>query len=374
MFLPPASNSPILRRNSTLTVALALEFRVLAGLRHPNIVSVLDYGFDERGFPYYTMPLFESAQSLTGYTFSLAQADKVRLLTEMLEALVYLHRRGIIHRDLKPDNVLVTQEGVVKVMDFGLALQRDAPDPLVPDFAGTLNYMAPELFTGMPASIASDLYAVGLIAYEVFSGNELFPDPTALFFPKYRAPKLELSALPLDLAAVIWRLLHPDPHDRYPNAETTLRALGEATNTPLPAESPALRESFLQASTFVGRKTELATLETALEAAVAGQGSFWLIGGESGVGKSRLLDELQTRALVDGALVLRGGAVAEGGLPYHLWRSAVRRLVLETELTDLEAGILKPLVPDIAALLERDIPDAPELTGTANQERLDHSR
>ena len=92
----------------------------------------------------------------------------------MLEALVYLHRRSIIHRDLKPDNVLVTQDGVVKVMDFGLALQLDAPERVSPRIAGTLAYMAPELFTGSPASIASDLYAVGVIAYESFSEDDTF--------------------------------------------------------------------------------------------------------------------------------------------------------------------------------------------------------
>ena len=143
-----------------------------------------------------------------------------------------------------------------------------------------------------------------------------------------------------------------------------------ATDTPPPAESRPLRESFLQASTFVGRQTELNTLESALEAVFDGEGSFWLVGGESGVGKSRLLDELRTRALVRGAVVLRGGAAADGGLPYQLWRGAVPRLVLETDLTDFEAGILKPLAPDIDALLERDIPVVPELMGTANQERL----
>ncbi len=115
------------RVNSGLALVLAMEFRTLAGLRHPNIVSVLDYGFDERGFPYYTMELFEGAQALTDYAYRRDTAEKVRLVVEMLEALVYLHRRGIVHRDLKPDNVLVTHDGVVKVMDFGLALQLDSP-------------------------------------------------------------------------------------------------------------------------------------------------------------------------------------------------------------------------------------------------------
>ncbi|MBL8153934.1 MAG: tetratricopeptide repeat protein, partial [Anaerolineae bacterium] len=126
----------------------------------------------------------------------------------------------------------------------------------------------------------------------------------------------------------------------------------------------------LQAAPFVGRAQELVELTTALSSAKAGQGSSWLVGGESGVGKSRLLDELRTQAQVEGFQVLRGQAVEGGGLPYQLWREPLRRLALTVEMSDLEAGILKPVVPDMAALLERDIPDAPELTGEAGQQRL----
>ncbi len=209
-----------------------------------------------------------------------------------------------------------------------------------------------------------------MIAYETFSDKELFDGDLGTLFAGYQPPNPDWSSIPAVLVPFVGRLLVSEPEDRYPNAEVAIHVLCEATDSPPPAETPLLRESFLQASTFVGRQTELATLETALEAAFEGQGSFWLVGGESGVGKSRLLDELRTRALVRGALVLRGGAVANGGLPYQVWRGAVPRLVLEADLTDFEAGILKPLVPDIDALLERKIPAVPELLGTANQERL----
>lgn len=120
----------------------------------------------------------------------------------------------------------------------------------------------------------------------------------------------------------------------------------------------------------MGRQAELQQLTTALQDTIAGNGSAWLVGGESGVGKSRLLEELRTVGLVEGALVLRGQAVEGGGLPYQLWRDPLRRLVLSVALSDLEAGVLKPIVPDISTLLERDVPDAPELAGEAGQQRL----
>jgi tetratricopeptide (TPR) repeat protein len=120
----------------------------------------------------------------------------------------------------------------------------------------------------------------------------------------------------------------------------------------------------------VGREKELGQLTDALREAMAGHGSAWLVGGESGVGKSRLLEELRSLALVEGALVLRGQAVSEGSSPYNVWRQAVRLPALLTELNDLEAGVLKPLVPDLSDLLGREVPDAPEIDPQATQDRL----
>jgi predicted ATPase len=120
----------------------------------------------------------------------------------------------------------------------------------------------------------------------------------------------------------------------------------------------------------VGREEELGQLAGALRQAMAGRGSAWLVGGESGVGKSRLLDELRSLALVEGALVLRGQGVSEGARLYHLWRDVLRWLALLTELSDLEVGVLKSLVPDLPDLLGREVPDAPKLDPQATQDRL----
>src|SRR5207249_2506937 len=110
-----------------LRVALAQEFRVMASLRHPNIASVLDYGFDDEGQPYITMELLKNAQTPFRATWK-SEKDKVNFLIQILQALAYLHRRGIIHRDLKPGNILVVK-GQVKVLDFGLSVVREELDP-----------------------------------------------------------------------------------------------------------------------------------------------------------------------------------------------------------------------------------------------------
>src|SRR5262249_42494050 len=145
-----------------LRLTLAREFRVLASLRHPNIISVLDYGFDDDLSPYFTMELLEGAESIMKAGASLSTDGKIDLLAQTLQALAYLHRRGVIHRDLKPGNVMVVG-GRVKVLDFGVSTLRARDGEGGRVLVGTLPYMAPELLLGEAASEASDLYAIGTI-------------------------------------------------------------------------------------------------------------------------------------------------------------------------------------------------------------------
>jgi len=355
-------------------IALAHEFQTLASLRHPHVISVLDYGFDDHQQPYFTMSYLDGARTISNAGQGKPTATKVRLLIEMLQALVYLHQRGIVHRDLKPDNALVTAEDQVKVLDFGISVKREQiEDDPGEQVSGTLAYMAPEVIQGEPVSEAADLYAVGVIAYELFAGRHPF-DLTNLaqliqdvLFSPVDVQALNLSP---NLAAILMRLLKKTPRDRFSSAREVITALSDAIDQPIPVETAAIRESFLQAAQFVGREKELARLTDALTQAMDRHGSSWLIGGESGVGKSRLIDELRTQALVKGALVLHGQSIAEGGFTYQLWREPLRRLVLSSLINDLDAGVLKQVVPDIGELLERAIPDVPELDGRAGQQRL----
>lgn len=353
---------------------LMSEFRTLASLHHPNIIAVRDYGFDPQQRPYFTMDLLEGTQSIIQAGLGQPLDEKVRLLTELLQALSYIHRRGIIHRDLKPPNVLVDRAGRVKVLDFGLSLRQgvNTSSNNRDKIAGTLAFIAPEVFTGEGVSPQSDLYSFGIIAYELLT--ERFPFDINVHVGVLIHSILNImpsfDGIDEPVANLLRRLLAKSAGDRYWNAEETLNALCAATGQPHPRESIDVRESFLQAAEFVGRGDELGQLAEALNTARQGQGSIWLIGGESGVGKSRLIEETRVQAIIQGALVLRGQGIAEGGVPYQLWREPARWLALVTELTDLEAGILMALVPDIEQLLERKITPAPALDERRSLRRL----
>jgi tetratricopeptide (TPR) repeat protein len=312
------------------------------------------------------MELMENGRTIREAAEGRNTNQRLEMIVQSLRALVYLHRHSIVHRDLKPANILASN-GTVKVLDFGLAvIPEQIPDDLE-EIAGTLFYMAPELLMSRRPSPASDLFALGVLAFELFSGQRPFDGNTsAEVVTKIlrEPPDMGLLDLPLEITRVLERLMEKDPRRRYQEAAAVIEALG------FPTLIPSVLEAFLQAAPLVGREQELARLMDILSRIVIGSGSSWLIGGESGVGKSRLLEELRARALVQGALVLRGQGVAEGGVPYQLWRDVARRLMLSSDLNDLEAGVLKPIVPDIGILLGRDIPDAPEVDAKTGQERL----
>jgi len=371
------------RKGAALRLALAQEFKVLAGLRHPHIISVLDYGFDEQGQPYFTMDLLEGAQTILDAGYNQGYKIQVRLLVQVLQALAYLHRRGILHRDLKPANVLVINNQV-KVLDFGLSLWEDQPD--ADEVTGTLAYMSPEVLRGDPPTIASDLFSIGVVAYELFSDRlpYTFHDVDSLMDAiLYMPPDIESLDLLSGIESTLRRLLEKSPVARFGGAAEVTAALNAAVGYTHQTETIEIRESFLQAARFVGREAELKLLSDSLEKIITvgaglspaptssdAPGSAWLVGGESGVGKSRLIEELRTLALVKGANVLRGQAAREGGAPYFQWRDVLRRLALMVKISREDASVLKTVVPDIGDLLGRDVPDALGLEPGPSQSRL----
>lgn len=373
MVQPPTVRGNALKTGNPATMnpllTLAQEFRMSATLRHPNIVSVLDYGFSDL-HPFYVMDYIEQSQSLTEAAVALPDDEKAELLLQLLSALHYLHRRDVLHRDLKPANVLVTNKQVLQVVDFGLAVLPEGLDK--GEFVGTPAYMAPETIQYRIYSVRSELWAVGVMAFEIFTSRRPFIGNINAIMTQIMSevpPYWLLDGHPI--ADWIANLLEEDPANRVQTAYEAMQSLCELMGWPPPRQSEAELQSFVSASKFVGRKQELAQLEERLRTAIAGETHFQLIGGTSGVGKSRLVEELRTIALVSGMQVLSGQAVEGAGLPFEVWRtSIIPQLLLYVTVDDRQAAILKEIVPDIAEMLGRPVPDAPPMSGSAAQERI----
>lgn len=215
-------------------LALAREFKTLASLRHPHIISVLDYGFDKQRQPYLTMELLDNAPNLIEAGRALPRTSQIELLVQVFQALAYLHRRGIIHRDLKPDNVLVI-EGQIRILDFGLAVAREHSPAENRVIYGTPAYMAPEVLEGQAATEASDLYAVGVMAYELFAGQHPFntDNIAALTMDVLQtAPATRSLGLDDSMVEIMDRLLAKNPAARYSDARDLIDIYTQAANLP----------------------------------------------------------------------------------------------------------------------------------------------
>jgi tetratricopeptide (TPR) repeat protein/tRNA A-37 threonylcarbamoyl transferase component Bud32 len=345
-------------------LALAREFRTLSTLRHPNIISVLDYGFGAQGGPFFTMELIEKPKTLLEAASGLDVRCKIDLLVQVLRALSYLHRRGVFHRDLKPSNVLVDDR--VRVLDFGIAIHRGEHS----SFSGTLSHIAPEVLQGQLGTEASDIYAVGVMAYEVLAGHHPF---RGYVDDALRAAVLadepDLGVIPDALRPIVGRMLAKDPARRG-TADEAIDALIEAVSLDMPRQTHATRESFIEAASFVGRVGEQRVLADAVARLMTGSGGLYLVEGESGIGKTRLLDEVRTLALVEGAKVVRGQAAGDARGAFDVWREPLRHLLLGTSIDNAIASTLAALIPDIEEILGQPVTPAPSNPQTARAQML----
>lgn len=250
------------------------EVLVARGLVHPNIVRIYDLGKAPEGFYFMTMeyvdgvtlkarlandtPPEDSADTTRRQLPPLTLEEGIAILTQLLEAAHYAHSRGVIHRDLKPANIVLTRDGIVKLLDFGTArfLEGHANLTQTGQVVGTPLYMSPEQIRGEPIDARSDVYTIGIIAYEVFAGTKPFTAEnamTAMFKHLSEALPPMPSSIPPWLRAVILRATDKTRESRFASAQAFLDALqAKDSRTGLPGTPKATTRSVLPAAILVG--------------------------------------------------------------------------------------------------------------------------
>lgn len=309
--------------------AFEREYQVLAGLDHPRIIRVYDYGVDEEG-PYYTMELLEGEDLSEG---ALPWRMACAYLRDVATSLALLHARRLLHRDLSPRNVKLTDDGHCKLLDFGALCDFGHPEFVV----GTAPMIPPEALRGDMLDARADLYALGALAYWMLTGSHAYPaatvDDLAHAWGYAPPPPSEIVAeVPKALDLLVASLLSPDVLARPTSAaEVVARLEGIAELEPYDArEEQRLAQSFLACPRFVGRARELEHLEQRLSAITCDgtrRGGVVRIQGLPGSGRSRLLEEFGVRAQIAGAAVLRVDASMHPNL-HGTSRALVQRAIL----------------------------------------------
>jgi serine/threonine protein kinase len=311
----------------------------------------------------------------------------------LCNALAYLHGEGLVHRDLKPENVFIRSDGRPVLVDLGIACSFGGREEIAAEgrVMGSVAYMAPEQIRGELVDARADLYALGCMLYECLTGRTPFAGGSAqaVLYQHLSElpspPSRHVDGIPHALDALVLRLLEKRPEDRIGYAEDVAEALAalgarapETTGAPRP-------RAYLYRPGLEGRAEVLAQLAEALgRAADRREGRVVFLGGESGVGKTRLCVELARRAVQRGMVVVTGQCVAVGAgvasAPFHPLRPLLVAVADRirgaeageaTRLLGEEGKLLAAYEPALAALAwVKGQPDLPPLPPEAARKRV----
>jgi tetratricopeptide (TPR) repeat protein len=309
------------------------EFRSIARLRHTNLVSLYDLHVED-GHYFFTMELVDGVDLYLHVNESNAIIEEPRQLTaparqgrirrafvQMLRGLAYLHASGCVHRDLKPSNVMVDRDGVCKILDFGIVkeLLPGTEGQSLSQVFGTATYMSPEQSQGARVGPASDMYAAGVVLYELIAGTPPFDGESQIVAHAHqtaRPPSLvqKVPGVQPELALVCMALLEKDPNDR-PSAREALEMLGERVEADLD-----------DSAEFVGRRQARKALHEALEQVRTGTGRMVVLEGQSGSGKTALANAFCAEARIYDAVQITGICVHRDHVPARGLDTIVERI------------------------------------------------
>lgn len=298
------------------------EFHTLARLRHPRIVEAYDFGVDGDR-PYYAMELIDGRE--LAEIAPVPWSEACVLLRDVASALAFLHTHGLLHRDVSPRNVRCDRNGRAKLLDFGMLTTMGVSNEVV----GTLPSIAPEMLLGLPIDGRADLYGLGALGYWLTTGRHpgrvRSLDELLRHGRRPPTPPSTLEAdLPAELDELLLSMLSSEPMARPTSAAVVIERLESiASLEPMPDVETA--RGYVHSAALVGRKREMSIARARLQRTAAGHGGALIIEGNSGMGKTRLLREVELEAKLIGATVVRGRVDGDG--PYALIRQLAEGLI-----------------------------------------------
>src|SRR5215213_3414561 len=240
------------------------EARIQASLQHLNVATLYDF-CEVQGQPCIIMEYVDGetiAERIAAFGAPLPPSETVHVFEKVCEAIDYVHRHGVIHRDIKSNNIKISSEGKVKLLDFGIAKSQHTQQQLTQagSVIGTLQYLAPELIRGGTADAGGDVWALGVLLYEMVTGRVPFDADTVgdlcdrIGRVQYAPPAQLNPAVPREVSAVIARCLRKNPAERY---RTAAELLADARRLSAAVSKPGVSASVSEAaSEYAGAKTQ----------------------------------------------------------------------------------------------------------------------
>jgi hypothetical protein len=316
------------------------EYQTLVQLAHPRVVQAFEYGVHGEA-PYYTMELLDGGdlQALSPMPWQEAAAA----VYEICSALSMLHSRGLVHRDLTPRNIRRTSDGKTKLLDFGLLSPMGPPELL----AGTPPFVPPELVNWVSLDGRSDLFSLGATLYFALTGRHAFPAKRLdvlrdVWRTSPRAPSKLVPDIPPSLDAVVLAMLRVDAGSRPKSAAEVMERL-----LPLLARAPddelGVASAHLIAPRLVGRASVVDAFRKRVLRAGRRHGGGFVVQGEPGTGRSRMLDAFVLEAKLAGATAVRAGA-SNAGTAFGVAAALAARLHAASPSASITAARRNPAV------------------------------
>jgi len=350
------------------------EFRTMVKLKHPNTVNVFDYGVLENGDDYITME-FVPGKELSDILKErqLDFEEIYRILIQTTQVLNFIHSRLLVHRDIKPANIRITPEGNVKLMDFGLMDPMGLPSS--GEITGTAIYLPPEVAQGGIIDARSDLYSLGVMAYELVTGQPPFVGEKTLDIIKHHIEKAPIPPRQIredtleELEEIILKLLAKNQNERYQTTAELINDLVQVTGEKIAIETFEQRKSYLNCSELIGREKEMQKLKDTFNLAKKHKGQSIFVAAPSGIGKTRLIQEFKLKVQLAEVPFMEGGCFEQGMASYQPLANAFRPLLPLTkkEVLDKYGSVLVKLMPE---LKRKGYVPAPELEEVGEKVRL----